>query len=91
MVFQIDNMKRKRRAQMFILATMLIAVYIVAMAAALMNIQSQQLVVDREAIKEPYFNSKHEIQNFLELLLADYTKNNSVLTNIEIISRITNL
>lgn len=90
MVFQIDNMKRKRRAQMFILATMLIAVYIVAMAAALMNLQSQQLVLDREAIKEPYFNSKQEIQNFLELLLADYTKNTSVLTNIEIISRITN-
>ncbi len=90
MVFQINIMKRKRRAQMFILATMLIAVYIVAMAAALMNIQSQQLVVDREGIKEPYFNSKHEIQNFLELLLADYTKNSSVRTNTEIISRINN-
>jgi hypothetical protein len=88
-MFHFSKIYGQRRAQMFILATMLIAVYIVTMAAALMNLQTQPLVLDREAIKEPYLNSKNEIQNFMELLLADYSKNTSALTNNEIFSRIT--
>ena len=81
MRYLIKNIKKSHRGQMFILATMLISVYIVSMAAALINIGSQQLVIDREAIKEPYINTKNEIQNFIELILADFTKNGSTLTN----------
>ncbi len=86
----IGKLKQFKRGQMFILATMLIAVYIVTMAAALMSIGSQQVIIDREAIKEPYLNSKFELQNFLELILADYTKNESSLTINEASNRIDN-
>ncbi|WP_455140055.1 hypothetical protein [Candidatus Hodarchaeum mangrovi] len=68
---------KSRQGQMFILATMLIAIYIVSMAAALMNIQVNQLEFNRESLSEPYFDSKREIQNFLEYILSKYTQNNS--------------
>ncbi len=77
------NPNKRRSGQMFILATMLIAVYIVTMAAALMSLGSHQIFIDREAINEPYLNSKCELQNFIELILADYSKSGSTLTNNE--------
>jgi hypothetical protein len=89
-MWYLGKLKQFRRGQMFILATMLIAVYIVTMAAALMSIGSQQIEIDREAIKEPYLNSKNELQSFLELLLADYSKNESSLTSNEASNRINN-
>ena len=72
---------------MFILATMLIAVYIVMMTSALMNIGTER-IIDRETIREPYLDSKREIQSFLELILADYTKNDSTLTSSTAITMI---
>lgn len=68
---------KSRRGQMFILATMLIAIYIVSMAASLMNIQTNQLEYNRESLSETYFDSKREIQNFLELILTKHIKNSS--------------
>lgn len=84
------NPNKRRSGQMFILATMLIAVYIVTMAAALMSLGSHQIFIDRGAINEPYLNSKYELQNFIELVLADYSKNGSTLTNSEAADRINN-
>jgi len=78
---------KRRRGQMFILATMLIAVYIVMMTSALMNISTERNI-DRETIREPYLDSKREIQSFLELILAEYTKNDSTLTSSIAINRI---
>jgi len=72
---------------MFILATMLIAVYIVMMTSALMNISTERNI-DRETIREPYLDSKREIQSFLELILAEYTKNESTLTSSTAITKI---
>ncbi len=68
---------KSHRGQMFILATMLIAVYVVTMTAALMNLGAERLEFDRESLREPYLDSKREIQNYLELILAEYSKNNT--------------
>lgn len=89
-MWHFGKLMKVRRGQMFILATMLIAVYVVTMAAALMSIGSQQIVIDREAIKEPYLNSKHELQNYLELILADYSRNESSLSSNDALNRIEN-
>lgn len=70
---------RKHRAQMFILATMVIAVYIVTMTVILVNFKAEQVVIEREALREPYLDSKREIQHFLEQILAEYSKNGSSL------------
>ncbi|MHA1228902.1 MAG: hypothetical protein ACTSPV_19435, partial [Candidatus Hodarchaeales archaeon] len=72
--------RNKKKGQMFILATMLIAVYIVAMASALMNIQTTRLSLDRESLLEPYRDSKREIAKFMEFTLAKYTDNSTGLT-----------
>lgn len=80
---------KNRRGQMFILATMLIAVYVVTMSATLMNLGSEQIDFDRETLREPYLDSKRELQHFMELILAEYTKNgtsvttNSAITQLE--------
>lgn len=65
---------KKRRGQMFILATMLIAVYIVMMTSALMNMGVEEADLDVETLREPYLDTKREIQNYLELILAKYSK-----------------
>ncbi len=77
-------MKYRHRGQMFILATMLIAVYIVTMTAALMNLGAEQIKFDRESIREPYLDSKREIQNYLELILAEYSKNGTTIKSATI-------
>ncbi|MHA1971636.1 MAG: hypothetical protein ACTSW1_01515 [Candidatus Hodarchaeales archaeon] len=74
------NLRTKKKGQMFILATMLIAVYIVAMASALMNIQTTRLTINQESLLESYRDSKREIVNFMELTLAKYSNNNTSLT-----------
>ncbi|MFW9905391.1 MAG: hypothetical protein ACFFFH_13705 [Candidatus Thorarchaeota archaeon] len=79
---------KKHRGQMFILATMLIAVYIVLMTSALMNMGAEKAVFDREILREPYLDSKREIQSYLELILAEYSKNESKLTPNTAITRI---
>jgi hypothetical protein len=65
---------------MFLLATMLIAVYIVAMANMLINFKTEQIEFERESLRETYLDSKREIQYYLELILSKYTKNNSVIS-----------
>ncbi len=71
---------KNRRGQMFILATMLIAVYIVTMTATLMNLGAERIEFDRETLREPYLDSKRELQHFMEFILADYTKNGTNMT-----------
>jgi len=71
---------KSRQGQMFILATMLIAIYIVSMAAALMNMQTSQLEFNRESLSEPYLDSKREIQNYLEFILSKHTQNSSEMS-----------
>ena len=73
---------------MFILATMLIAVYVVMMTSALMNLGSENIKFDRETLREPYLDSKREVQCFLELILAEYTMNETTITPNTAISRI---
>ncbi|MFX0151186.1 MAG: hypothetical protein ACFFAJ_10425 [Candidatus Hodarchaeota archaeon] len=65
---------------MFLLATMLITVYIVAMANILINFKTEQIDFERESLRETYLDSKREIQHYLELILSKYTKNNSVIS-----------
>lgn len=72
--------KKNHRGQMFILATMLIAVYIVTMTATLMNLGAERFEFDRETIREPYLDSKRELQHYMELILAEYTKNGTTMT-----------
>jgi hypothetical protein len=79
---------KKHRGQMFILATMLIAVYIVIMTSALMNMGTEEADFNRETLREPYLDSKREIQKYLELLLAEYTKNETTLTSSTAITKI---
>lgn len=79
---------KKHRGQMFILATMLIAVYIVMMTSALMNLGAERVEFDRETLREPYLDSKREIQSYLELILAEYTKSETTLTPSTAITRI---
>ena len=71
----------KRRGQMFILATMLIAVYVVTMSATILNISTNQIATNESSIREPYGNIKRELQSFLELLLASYTDNSSTINS----------
>jgi hypothetical protein len=73
---------------MFILATMLIAVYIVTMTSTLMNLGAERIEFDRETLREPYLDSKREIQHYLELILADYTTNGTTITTNIAINRI---
>ncbi|MFW9855817.1 MAG: hypothetical protein ACFFFG_12200 [Candidatus Thorarchaeota archaeon] len=70
-----------RKGQMFILATMLIAIYVIAMTLVLVNYGGTRIAVDREGLIEPYGDTKRELQHFLELILADYTIDGSVTTN----------
>ena len=77
MIIQRPSFKRKRRGQMFILATMLIAVYIVSMSNNILNIKTDEIITNNASIKEPYTNIKRELQSYLELLLADYTDNST--------------
>lgn len=71
----------KRRGQMFILATMLIAVYVVTMSATILNISTVQITTNKHAMREPHGNIKRELQSFLELLLAHYTDNTSSIND----------
>ncbi|MHA2175867.1 MAG: hypothetical protein ACXABI_13620 [Candidatus Hodarchaeales archaeon] len=73
----IFSFKRRRRGQMFILATMLIAVYIVTMSGSILNIKTDEIVTDKQSIQTPYTNIKRELQSFMELLLAEFTDNSS--------------
>lgn len=73
---------------MFILATMLIAVYIVAMAAVLINFKSEQIEVERESLREPYLDLEREIQHYLELILAEYSKNDTSISRSTAINMI---
>ncbi|MHA2154648.1 MAG: hypothetical protein ACXABU_04860 [Candidatus Hodarchaeales archaeon] len=70
----------KRRGQMFILATMLIAVYVVAISAIILNIGTVQITSNEESLREPYNNIKRELQSFLEVILARYTDNTSTFS-----------
>jgi len=76
----------KRRGQMFILATMLIAVYVVTMSATILNIGTNQVSSNEQSLREPYANLKNELQGFLEYGLARYTDNTStfVLTDVQL-------
>ncbi len=67
----------KRRGQMFILATMLIAVYVVTMSATILNIGTNQELTGDQSLREPYSNLKKELQVFMEYELAQYTDNTS--------------
>lgn len=73
---------------MFILATMLIAVYVIAMTTVLINYGGTQTEVDREGLLEPYWDVKRELQQFLELILAEYTIDGSLPTNTTAIAGI---
>lgn len=73
----------KRRGQMFILATMLIAVYVVTMSATILNIGTIQVSSNEQSLREPYTNLKRELQGFLEYELARYTDNTSTFGVIE--------
>jgi len=75
----------KRRGQMFILATMLIAVYVVTMSATILNIGTHQVFTNEQSLREPYTNLKKELQGFLEYELARYTDNTSTfdLANVQ--------
>ncbi|MFX0122655.1 MAG: hypothetical protein ACFFAE_03400 [Candidatus Hodarchaeota archaeon] len=79
---------KKHRGQMFILATMLIAVYIVMMTSALMYLGAESVEFDREILREPYLDSKREIQSYLELILAEYSESGSTFTPSTAINRI---
>ena len=79
---------KRHRGQMFILATMLIAVYIVTMTSTLMNLGAERIEFDRETLREPYLDSKRELQHYLELILADYTNNGTTMTTNIAINRI---
>ena len=74
----------KRRGQMFILATMLIAVYVVTMSATILNIGTIQISSNEQSLREPYTNVKRELQGFLEYELARYTDNTSTFGVIEV-------
>jgi hypothetical protein len=74
----------KRRGQMFILATMLIAVYVVTISATIINIGTIQLSTNQQSLREPYTNLKKELQVFLEYELARYTDNSSTFGDIEV-------
>lgn len=74
----------KRRGQMFILATMLIAVYVVTMSATILNIGTIQISSNEPSLREPYTNLKRELQGFLEYELARYTDNTSTFGVIEV-------
>ena len=74
----------KRRGQMFILATMLIAVYVVTMSATILNIGTIQVSSNEQSLREPYTNLKRELQGFLEYELARYTDNTSTFGVIEV-------
>ena len=74
----------KRRGQMFILATMLIAVYVVTMSATILNIGTIQMSSNEQSLREPYTNLKRELQGFLEYELARYTDNTSTFGVIEV-------
>ncbi len=80
-----------QRGQMFILATMLIAVYIVAMTAALTQFGLERTKINREILNEPFLDSKREIQHFFELLLAEYSKGDNLITRDSAISLINEL
>jgi hypothetical protein len=77
-----------RRGQMFILATMLIAVYVVMMAAAIMDIGIDRVNNDHETLRDPYLDSKREIQHFMELILAEHSKNGTLMNNTFAITKI---
>ena len=74
--------QQKRRGQMFILATMLIAVYVVAISATVLNIGTEQITSNEATLREPYNNIKRELQSFLELQLARYTDNTSTYNSV---------
>ncbi|MHA2095886.1 MAG: hypothetical protein ACW98F_14800, partial [Candidatus Hodarchaeales archaeon] len=57
---------------------MLIAVYVVAISAVVLNIGTDQITSNEGTLREPYNNIKRELQSFLELQLARYTDNTSV-------------
>ncbi|NHJ00497.1 MAG: hypothetical protein EAX86_00065 [Candidatus Heimdallarchaeota archaeon] len=85
----LNHIKSKsRRGQMFILATMLIAIYLVTMTAALMNLGVYQIDVEQDIILEPYNDVKREIQYYLEFLLADYSSNESIISLEPYIARL---
>lgn len=69
---------------MFILATMLIAVYIVMMTSALMNLGAERVEFNQETLREPYLDTKREIQNYLELILAEYSKDGASIPNVTV-------
>ncbi|MCK4847493.1 MAG: hypothetical protein KAT16_00550 [Candidatus Heimdallarchaeota archaeon] len=73
----------KRRGQMFILATMLIAVYVVTMSATILNIGTTQVSFNEQSLREPYTNLKRELQGFLEYELAQYTDNSSTFSQAD--------
>lgn len=74
----------KRRGQMFILATMLIAVYVVTMSATILNIGTNQDLTGDQSLREPYSNLKKELQVFLEYELARYTDNTSTFDVLDV-------
>ena len=78
----------KRRGQMFILATMLIAVYVVTMSATILNIGTIQISSNEQSLHEPYTNLKKELQGFLEYELARYTDNSSTFGVVEVQSHL---
>jgi len=78
----------KRRGQMFILATMLIAVYVVTMSATILNIGTIQISSNEQSLREPYTNLKKELQGFLEYELARYTDNSSTFGVVEVQSHL---
>lgn len=78
----------RRQGQMFILATMLIAIYIVAMATILINLGSERIEFERETLREPYLDSKRELQHYLELVLAEYSKNGIITTSANALTEI---
>ena len=80
-LMKIKSRITRRRGQMFILATMLIAVYIVTMSATILNMSTNQIATNETSIREPYGNIKRELQSFLEVLLASYTDNSSTINN----------
>ncbi|MHA1542751.1 MAG: hypothetical protein ACTSQH_07225 [Candidatus Hodarchaeales archaeon] len=74
----------KRRGQMFILATMLIAVYVVTMSATILNIGTNQELSGNQSLSETYSNLKKELQVFLEYELALYTDNTSTVDVVDV-------
>ncbi|UCE13146.1 MAG: hypothetical protein JSV04_13270 [Candidatus Heimdallarchaeota archaeon] len=79
---------KRHQGQMFILATMLIAVYIVAMAAILINLGGERIEVECETLREPYLDSKRELQLYLELVLAEYSKNGAITPPANVLTEI---